>query len=278
MKRFTLIVCLCLALSLTPLTALSQGYIGGFLGQSDIGSDFDKSTSYSLLGGYRFNDYIALEASYVNLGEADYKYYSPTIYVDADGWNASVLGILPITEKFELFGNVGFMAWEAGGGSGDISVDVVDGEDFNFGAGLAYNFTDKFSLYGGYQQYRFEAFGESDNVKTYYLGTKIYFGNRSQESKQKTSAPVQASYQTQPTSTPNYQLRAVSESAKQSCEFIRTITRGSGGPGDQSIYTESAMENALIEAAKAGANSYYIVDMETTANGASVVLEALNCN
>lgn len=263
---------------ITPLTALSQGYIGATVGQSDYESDFDNAVSYSVFGGYRFNDYFAIEGSYYNLGEADYKYFTPTVYVEADGWSANAVGIFPFTEKFELFANVGFGAWEAGGGASGISVDVVDGEDLNYGAGLAYHFTDRFGLFGGYQHYQFEIWGDDADVGTFYLGAKYYFGSRYKKSQHKSTAPVQASYESQPASVPNYQLRAVSESAKQDCAFIKTVTRGSGGPGDPSMYTQSAMDKALGDVANSGANSYYVVDMDTTASGASVILEALNCN
>ena len=56
------------------------------------------------------------------------------------------------------------------------------------------------------------------------------------------------------------------------------MTTGSGGPGDPSIHTDNAMRKALVAAADAGADSYYVADIETTGTGASVILEALNCS
>ena len=76
---------------------------------------------------------------------------------------------------------------------------------------------------------------------------------------------------------PVSQLRAVSETEKADCNFIRSITRGTGGSGDASSHTEKAMNSALSDAASAGADSYYVVNVETNANGDSVVLEALKC-
>jgi len=74
------------------------------------------------------------------------------------------------------------------------------------------------------------------------------------------------------------QLRVVSEEDKDDCKFIKSITKGAGGSGDVSIHLEKAMSKALNEAARAGADSYYIANVSTTSSGASVVLEALNCN
>jgi hypothetical protein len=48
--------------------------------------------------------------------------------------------------------------------------------------------------------------------------------------------------------------------------------------GDASKFIERAMSSALTEATNNGADSYYIVNSDTTASGATVTLEALNCN
>ena len=74
------------------------------------------------------------------------------------------------------------------------------------------------------------------------------------------------------------QLRAVSAEDKEDCEFVKSITKGTGGGGDSSQYVEKAMDSALTEAANRGADSYFVVDVDTTESGASVVLEALRCN
>lgn len=76
---------------------------------------------------------------------------------------------------------------------------------------------------------------------------------------------------------PSHRLRAVDEAGRSKCEFLQSITKGAGGSGNPSAYTESAMNSALGEAVTAGADSYYLVDVETTNSGASVVLEALVC-
>jgi hypothetical protein len=73
------------------------------------------------------------------------------------------------------------------------------------------------------------------------------------------------------------QLRAVNSEDKDECEFITSITKGTGGTGDVSKFIETVMNSALTEAAKNGADSYFVVDIDTTSSGASVVLEAFKC-
>ncbi len=73
-------------------------------------------------------------------------------------------------------------------------------------------------------------------------------------------------------------LRSVDQTEKDSCEFINTITRGSGGQRESTLNIERAMNLALDAAAVAGANSYFVVKADTTTSGATVIVEALNCS
>jgi len=50
-----------------------------------------------------------------------------------------------------------------------------------------------------------------------------------------------------------------------------------GGGGDSSQYVEKAMDSALTQVANTGANTYFVVNLDITDSGASVVLEALRC-
>ena len=110
----------------------------------------------------------------------------------------------------------------------------------------------------------------------------------STQAMQPSSQTVQPSSQTvqsnQAAAVPNYiiaprpsRLRAVNARDKDDCEFITSISRNAGEVGDVSIFVKSAKNSALTEAVKNGADSYFIVDTESTAFGASVTLEALKC-
>jgi hypothetical protein len=73
------------------------------------------------------------------------------------------------------------------------------------------------------------------------------------------------------------QIRSVNEEKRENCEFLKSITKGKGGSGDGSDYVEQAMNAALTQAAKEGADSYFVVDVDVSGSSASVVLEALRC-
>jgi OOP family OmpA-OmpF porin len=94
----------------------------------DVASTIDDSdTAFGLVGGNQFNDHFAVEFGYVDIGSLDYR-ASTTIsdgveQVDADvrlettadGPVVSVLGILPIGERFSVFGRVGLSLMSAEG-------------------------------------------------------------------------------------------------------------------------------------------------------------------
>jgi opacity protein-like surface antigen len=130
---------------------------GGLVLDGD--SDLDKhDTAFNVTIGYRFNPYLAVEASYVDLGRADYKgeglvyddIDEELVVVDAgataesDGFALSVLGIAPIAEKFDLYARAGVFFSDS-----KVRVEIDDievsesgnDEDFLFGFGIGWNIT-----------------------------------------------------------------------------------------------------------------------------------------
>jgi OmpA-OmpF porin, OOP family len=101
----------------------------------DLTSTLDDSdTGFGLAGGYQHNDHFAMEVAYVDLGSVDYR-ASVTVSdgVDvaaadvglessANGPVVTVLGILPIGERFSLFGRVG-LSFLSADGTARITLD-----------------------------------------------------------------------------------------------------------------------------------------------------------
>lgn len=92
--------------------------LGGFAAITDSSLD-EKDTSFGLVAGYRFNSYFGLEVGYVDLGAAEYSAEGvvniggPTLGFEADasfessGPTASVVGMLPVSDSFDLYGKAG---------------------------------------------------------------------------------------------------------------------------------------------------------------------------
>jgi len=132
----------------------------------------DSDTGFSLAGGYQLNDHVAFEFAYVDLGSIDYRATSTVsdgvdqfaaeavLGNSADGAVFSVLGILPIGERFAVYGRAGFSLLNADG----TARITVDGEsqrasqssqksDLMFGVGAEYSLTRHFAIRLAWDRY-----------------------------------------------------------------------------------------------------------------------------
>jgi len=165
-------------LGLGALMAVSQAsaqgfYIGGSVGESDAdegnaipdlitsGPVDGKDSGMKFFGGYQFNQNLAVELAYVDLGKATYSGTfggSPVTggSVKTSGLNASVVGTLPLNPSFSLFAKAGLFTWEAKARdtTGGLPFSgKEDGGDLSYGFGGAYNLTKNFSLRAEWEQF-----------------------------------------------------------------------------------------------------------------------------
>lgn len=163
-------------------SGLSQGQVDGNLEAifESVGLDIvdatstldDSDTGFGIGGGYQANDHFAFEFAYVDLGSIGYRATGTvTDGVDqfaaeaalestADGPVVSVMGILPIGERFSVYGRVGLSLLNATG----TARIAVDGEsarasqssqksDPMFGVGLEYDLTRHFAIRLAWDRY-----------------------------------------------------------------------------------------------------------------------------
>lgn len=81
-------------------------------GATNIGSTLDNGdTAWKLQAGYHLTPNFAIEGGYVDLGEvnynAGYDQGAASGNYRASGWNIAGLGIMPLDDKFSLFGKLG---------------------------------------------------------------------------------------------------------------------------------------------------------------------------
>lgn len=122
------------------LIALDPG--GGFVASAaDIQvSKDDTDTLWRIGGGYQINDYFAVEAAYVDAGEADVETtlgpgaaFAPvpsvslreTVTYEASGIEVSGLGQYPVTEKLHVLGRLGVIYLERKRSS-RVAFDPID--------------------------------------------------------------------------------------------------------------------------------------------------------
>lgn len=196
-------------LSLAASSALAGDfYVGASIGRSSV--DMDRSetdavlvsagatglrssvdehdTHYGLSLGYQLNPYLAFELGYADFGSARYRASftggGARAHLDAHGWTASVLGILPVGEKFSLFGRLGGIHSKVEvdvdvTGPGGAAAGTAQDRDWSglYGAGVGYALTPSIGLRGEFTRY--ESMGGSNtgsgDIDTWSLGAIFRF-------------------------------------------------------------------------------------------------------
>jgi OOP family OmpA-OmpF porin len=159
----------------------AQPYIGFSAGQADVdesmaipalvdpGGRVDgKDGAFKLFGGYQFNPNFALEAALVDLGDVSYSGFftgNPPLTVSGpvaggriqnSGLNLSAVGVVPLGQRFVLFGKVGMFLWyseatDVTGGVATYSED--DGADLSVGLGASVAIGQKVSLRAEWERF-----------------------------------------------------------------------------------------------------------------------------
>jgi len=181
MRSTLLLATAALGLTGLGLTSVSQAaepgfYVGAGIGNAgievdgndpDLGDiddrDFDgDDVGYKLFAGYRVNNWLAVEASWNDFGTPDDATEIGNVPIETefetDGFDASLLGILPVGEYFDVFAKAGYFIWdvESRSQSGGIAELVKDsGEDFTYGVGVQWN-PGSFGVRAEYQVYDIE--------------------------------------------------------------------------------------------------------------------------
>lgn len=173
MIKKTLMAASVLSLALAGTTAHAQsGYVSASVGQADYDiSGFDEGTSFKLTGGMQINENFALEGSYINFGEAEDD-IAPVWTAEATGFNLAAVGTLPINEKFDVFGKVGMLFWDAElseEGFGTFAED--DGNDLGFGFGASFNPSEQVSIIAEYEMFEVA----DEDLNNLSLGVRVNF-------------------------------------------------------------------------------------------------------
>jgi len=155
-----------LALMATAAGAQAQDggfYLGGALGQSrfkewcdiPLASCKDTDTSWKLLGGYRFNRYLAAEATYVDWGEVTASNAAGAqALARQQSYGLAAVGTLPLGERFELFGKAGFLTTEQETETRNVASPRTvsrDESELHYGLGAKYAFTKNWALRGEWE-------------------------------------------------------------------------------------------------------------------------------
>jgi hypothetical protein len=125
-----------------PASAADNGiYLGGSIGQTGVQIDeFDydaDATSYKVIAGWRFLDWLAVEGNYIDFGSADDRVSGTRLETDLSGVSLSAVGFLP-AGPVDLFARVGAVDWSADLSAEGFGRDSEDGTDFTYGVGAQF--------------------------------------------------------------------------------------------------------------------------------------------
>ncbi len=169
---------------------ISASLLGSGFASSTIADD-DRSTGFKLFGGYQFNRNLALEGGYFDLGR--FGFNATTVpagtldgRIQLRGLNLDLVGRLPVSDRFSVFGRVGINYAEARDSfSGTGAVRVLDPNprkhdaNIKFGAGLQYDFTEALGVRAEVERYRInDAVGNKGDVDLFSVGLVYRFGGR----------------------------------------------------------------------------------------------------
>jgi len=133
---------LTLLLGATPAVAADNGiYLGASVGQSGVQDDvidFDAdATGFKGILGWRFLDWLAVEANYVDFGSGSDRILGEKVEVSADGFSLSAVGFLPVG-PVDLFARVGAIDWSGDIRSPEFGRGGADGTDLTYGLGAQF--------------------------------------------------------------------------------------------------------------------------------------------
>jgi OOP family OmpA-OmpF porin len=144
-------------------------YIGGGIGDfsTEIDSvNFDESdTAYKLFGGWRFNQFFAVQVDYLDLGSMDGVVGAQTLSVDTDGYAARLEGTLPIS-FVELFATAGMVFSSVDGDLGSTQLFDESDSDPVYSVGVGFEVAERLILRLEYEIIDIESF---DDAEAYWL-------------------------------------------------------------------------------------------------------------
>ncbi len=137
-------------------------YVGGSVGQVEaegscpagFSCDF-KDTGWKFFAGYRVNRHLAVEGSYMKLGEFRASSGGVSATVEGESWGVAAMGLLPVGSSFTLFAKAGVAQTEAEAravGPGGSAFGRGDQTELHYGFGAMYDITRNFSVRGEWER------------------------------------------------------------------------------------------------------------------------------
>lgn len=138
-KKFAITAALAILASSAFAADAPSFYAGADVGSTKIDNLSGRKTSFGGFVGYTFNQNLAVEAGYRRLADFDVTFNNVKAGVTLDQAAVSVVGTLPLSSGFNVFGRLGYnnIDVKANGYAGSGS-DSTSGVLYGIGAGYAF--------------------------------------------------------------------------------------------------------------------------------------------
>lgn len=171
---------------------INRGLLGSGFSSSTINDD-DRSTGYKIFGGYQINRNFAVEGGYFDLG--NFGYTATTVpagtldgRIKLRGLNLDLVGAVPLSEKFSVFGRAGLnyaQARDSFSGAGAVQVASPNPRkndtNYKLGLGLQYALTESLAVRAEAERYRVnDAIGNRGHIDLVSVGLIYRFGGKTQ--------------------------------------------------------------------------------------------------
>jgi OOP family OmpA-OmpF porin len=192
-KIQVMIVALCLLASGASRAADSWegypiygGFALGFVAASDTNCDYygyncdGTDLSFKIYAGKQFHNNLAVELGYYDLGKLKNKGSLVTTTAESQGFNLSLLGMIPVQNVGFFYGKAGAMVWEADYTriGTNITTSSGSGTDFTYGAGFAYRIGNNYDFRIEYERLNElgnDYVGGGSTISVFNFAGTIYF-------------------------------------------------------------------------------------------------------
>ena len=142
-------------------------YMGGGIGIWDVdesGIIEDSAMAGRISGGFKFNEYLAVEGAYVYLGEVEDstsidlgggQILTTDVKVDGTAWELSLRPSYPFTDSLEGYARLGWGFYDMEAEISAFGLNISDSETddvFVWAVGGAWALNDSLNLFGEYSQ------------------------------------------------------------------------------------------------------------------------------
>jgi len=154
----------------------------------------DRDTGMRFFAGVSFGRYLAVELGYADFGEGSFRAQSDgsgsvwsagpvAQVVEVEGVDLALLGKLPLTGDWALFGKAGLVSWDVGVGiagdtqcCGPVAFKADDaGTDLSYGGGVQYDGLGPLRLVAEYGVVRFSSENVIEDAEVDSLGISIAY-------------------------------------------------------------------------------------------------------